>query len=79
MRLVGSDVLKFGLSTLRTTRAHRVLGNSWRGLGAIFMLHRVVEQAPRSHDFAPNRGLEVTPAFLDAVILRVRDLGYADL
>lgn len=76
MRLVGSDVLKFGLSTLRTTRAHRMLGNSWRGLGAVFMLHRVVEQAARPHDFAPNRGLEVTPAFLDAVLTRVRELGY---
>jgi len=76
MRLVGSDVLKFGLSTLRTTRAHKVLGRGWRGLGAVFMLHRVVEEAARPSDFAPNRILEVTSSFLDEVIVRVRSLGY---
>lgn len=76
MRLVGSDVLKFGLSTLRTTRAHRMLGGSWRGLGAVFMMHRVVEPAAKPGDFAPNRILEITPAFLDEVITRVQALGY---
>lgn len=76
MRRVGTDVLKMGLSTLRTTRAHRMLGDSWRGLGAVFMLHRVVETPASETDFAPNKILEVTPQFLDAVITRVRDLGY---
>ena len=76
MRLVGSDVLKFGLSTLRTTRAHRVLGSGWRGLGAVFMLHRVVQEQVSPSQFGPNRILEVTPDFLDAAIGRVRSLGY---
>lgn len=80
MRRIGSDVLKFGLGALRTTRAHKVLGSGWRGMGAVFMLHRVVEAMPDAGnsnlDFAPNRILEVTPAFLDAVITRVRAIGY---
>ncbi len=76
MRRVGSDVLKLGLDTLRVTRAHRLLGGGWRGLGAIFMLHRVVPRMADEGTFAPNRGLEVTPAFLGAVLRRVKQLGY---
>ncbi len=76
MRRVGNDVLKFGLGALRSSGAHRVLGDGWRGLGAVFMLHRVVETAAEPHDFAPNRTLEVTTDFLDEVIVRVRSLGY---
>jgi len=76
MRRVGRDVIKLGLSTMRSTGMHRMLGDSWRGLGAVFMLHRVVEEAAPDTAFAPNRILEVTPDFLDAVIGRVRGLGY---
>lgn len=76
MRRVGSDVLKLGLGTLRATRAHRLLGGQWRGLGAIFMLHRVVPAMAPADAFAPNRILEVTPAFIGAVLRRVKALGY---
>ena len=51
---------------------------SLAGIGVIFMLHRVreAEANTEAENFAPNRILEVTPQFLDAVITRVRDLGY---
>lgn len=76
MRRVGTDVLKLGLGTLRSTGMHRLFGAQWRGLGAIFMLHRVVPRAAAPDAFAPNRVLEVTPSFLGAVLRRVRELGY---
>lgn len=41
--------------------------------GVIFTLHRVLPEAPA--DFAPNAILQVTPAFLEAAIVRVRALG----
>ena len=46
---------------------------SLRGMGTIFMLHRVRE--PDDTDFAPNRILEITPAFLEAVLYHVHERG----
>jgi peptidoglycan/xylan/chitin deacetylase (PgdA/CDA1 family) len=45
-----------------------------RGLGAILMFHHVRPWVDR--DFAPNRGLEITPAFLDVTIRAVKAAGY---
>jgi peptidoglycan/xylan/chitin deacetylase (PgdA/CDA1 family) len=42
--------------------------------GVIFTLHRVLPEAPA--DFAPNAILQVTPAFLEYAIARVRKLGF---
>lgn len=44
-----------------------------RSKGVIFTLHRVLPDAPA--EFAPNAILQVTPAFLDYTIKRVRKLG----
>ena len=41
-------------------------------LGVIFTLHRVLADPPA--EFSPNAILQVTPEFLDAVILRAREL-----
>lgn len=46
---------------------------SLKGMGTIFMLHRVRE--PDDTDFAPNRILEITPAFLEAVLYHVHERG----
>lgn len=46
---------------------------SLRGMGTIFMLHRVRE--PDDTDFAPNRILEITPRFLEDVFYRVHERG----
>ena len=45
------------------------------GLGAVFMLHHVRPGGGADTGFSPNRLLEVTPEFLDAVITRVRRNG----
>ncbi len=44
-----------------------------RSRGVIFTLHRVLPEPPA--DFSPNAILQVTPQFLDFVILRLRELG----
>ncbi|MEI9916280.1 MAG: polysaccharide deacetylase family protein [Methylovirgula sp.] len=53
---------------------HRLATPVTGGAGAILMFHRVRPSQPR--DFAPNLLLEITPDFLDAVITRVRALGF---
>ncbi|MGJ0509296.1 MAG: polysaccharide deacetylase family protein [Methylocystis sp.] len=63
-----------GMTLFRASGAHRLAAPFTRGLGAILMFHRV-RPAPREH-FAPNAGLEITPSFLDAVLLRLRAQGY---
>jgi peptidoglycan/xylan/chitin deacetylase (PgdA/CDA1 family) len=69
-------LLKSALDALHFVRAHRWLAPLARGRGAIFMLHHVRPWA--GSRFSPNRGLEVTPQFLDEVITRAKAMG-ADL
>ncbi len=61
---------KAGLDALYFSGAHHMLAPFARGTGVIFTLHHVREASRRP--FSPNRILEVTPDFLDAVIERVR-------
>jgi len=44
-----------------------------RSRGVIFTMHRIVPAAPL--DFSPNAILQITPLFLEYVIIRVRELG----
>ena len=63
-----------GFAVLGATRLHRAFAPFTRGIGAILMLHRV---RPFDGDpFAPNRLLEIEPAFLDAALTRIRALGH---
>lgn len=63
-----------GFNVLGATGLHRVAAPLTRGLGAILTFHHV--RPSRTLAFAPNRMLEVTPDFLDAAILRLRQLHY---
>ncbi|MGV8996094.1 MAG: polysaccharide deacetylase family protein [Parvibaculaceae bacterium] len=58
---------------LYASGAHLLAPAAMRGLGAIFMLHRVRE--PDDTEFAPNRILEITPAYLDALLTHVQSRG----
>ncbi|CDM56720.1 MULTISPECIES: polysaccharide deacetylase family protein [Rhizobium] len=61
------------LETANLLRAAGVMRGA-RGLGAIFTLHHV-----RPHEetaFAPNAHLEITPEFLDLVLVRLKRDGY---
>ena len=63
-----------GFSLLGNTGLHRLAAPAFRGLGGILMMHRVRPFVPRA--FEPNRLLEISPAFLEAVLVRLRRLGY---
>ena len=68
-RLVGA-----GFAFFAATGLHRALTPWARGCGAIIAVHRVRPWIDRA--FAPNRLLEIEPAFLDAALSRVRALGF---
>ncbi len=63
-----------GFSLLGGTGLHRLAAPAFRGLGGILMMHRVRPFEPRA--FEPNRLLEISPEFLDAMLVRLRRLGY---
>lgn len=65
-----------GLNILRASRIHKLAQPFTRGIGAVLMFHHVRPFAPPTRGFAPNRLLEITPAFLEAVIVKVRALGF---
>ena len=69
-----TGLLKVAMSALHYSGAGNLLSPLTRGVGVIFMLHRV---RPAQHgDFDPNRILEVSPEFLDETISLVLDRGF---
>lgn len=68
-------VLKLAFAGLSASGAGRWFASKARGRGAIFMLHHV--RPWRGGAYAPNRGLEVTPAFLDLALRRIKAAGFA--
>ncbi|MBV9701907.1 MAG: polysaccharide deacetylase family protein [Methylobacteriaceae bacterium] len=65
-----------GLRVIRASRIDRVAANLTRGLGAILMFHHVRPDNPERAGFRPNGLLEITPEFLDAVIVTLRRLSF---
>jgi peptidoglycan/xylan/chitin deacetylase (PgdA/CDA1 family) len=65
-------VIRTGLETLYFTGTHLAMEPRWGGVGAILTLHHV--RPPRADRFQPNRLLEVTPAFLERVLLLLQEL-----
>ncbi|MGI3903891.1 MAG: polysaccharide deacetylase family protein [Janthinobacterium lividum] len=68
------QIIGAGFAALGATGLHRLVAPRLRGLGAVLMFHHVRPTGPR--DFAPNGMLEITPAFLDAALTRLRAIGY---
>jgi peptidoglycan/xylan/chitin deacetylase (PgdA/CDA1 family) len=68
-------MMKAAMSGLYHTGAHRLLAPYTQGAGVIFTLHHVRPEPDRPKAFAPNRILEVTPDFLDAVLNQVQEAG----
>ncbi|HEB50144.1 MAG TPA: polysaccharide deacetylase [Desulfobulbus sp.] len=59
----------------RVTRLHRLLCPFFRGMGLILVLHRVLPPTAGPRVMA-NARIEISPAFLDQLILFFRDRGY---
>ncbi len=66
-------MLRTGLEALYFSGSHWWMRPFVGGIGAILTLHHV--RPRRRQAFQPNRLLEVTPSFLEAVIVRMRDAG----
>ena len=67
-------LLRSALDALYYTGVYRLFAPGWSGVGTIFTLHRV-RNSPDGNPFSPNRILDITPAFLEATIRHVLDLG----
>ena len=63
-----------GMGLFRASRAHRLAEPYTRGLGAILMFHRV--QPGLERGFEPNRGLEISIDFFDALLEHLRQKGH---
>jgi peptidoglycan/xylan/chitin deacetylase (PgdA/CDA1 family) len=63
-------IIRTGLETLYFSGAHLVMQPFVGGVGAILTLHHV--RPPRPERFQPNRLLEITPEFLEDVVLYLR-------
>lgn len=72
---VKTALIKAAMSGLYHTGAHRLLAPFTQGAGVIFTLHHVRPEPAKPKAFAPNRILEVTPEFLDAVLDQVAAAG----
>lgn len=68
-----NSIIGAGMQLFRVSGAHRLAEPFTQGLGAILMLHRVTPAAPRVYD--PNRGLEISAGFLDALLGHLRRCG----
>ena len=69
-----SAIIRTGLRAIDWSRADLWLAPVSRGTGIILMFHHV---RPASYGtFAPNRLLEITPAFFETVVSMVREAGY---
>ena len=66
--------IRVALEALWLSRLPKLIRRYSSCRGVIFTLHRVLEEPPA--DFAPNAILQVRPAFLEAAIERVRQLGF---
>ncbi len=64
------QVIRAGLETLYFSGAHYLARQFLAGSGAILTFHRVRPALPGA--FQPNRSLEITPTFLDQVIVALR-------
>src|SRR5215469_11865863 len=69
-------IIRVGFGAFRATGLHRLASQMTRGRGVILMLHHVRPWRPATPGFAPNRGLEIAPEFLDATLQTVRRAGF---
>lgn len=69
-----TKILKAALAAVHYSGADNLLAPYMQRSGVIFMLHRVRPETPRAFD--PNRILQVTPEFLESVVVTTREAGF---
>lgn len=74
MAAIRYAAIRAAFEVLWASQLAHVVRHVSQARGVIFTLHRVLPAAPPT--FAPNAILQVTPAFLEFTIGRVRELGY---
>ncbi len=67
------QILATGLEAIHASGLHRVAPRFMTGVGAILTFHHV--RPARPDGFQPNRNLEITPDFLDALLSGIRAWG----
>jgi peptidoglycan/xylan/chitin deacetylase (PgdA/CDA1 family) len=67
-------VIDAGMGLFCASGAHWLAAPFTRGVGAILTFHHVRPGPKR--EFAPNRGLEISPSFLDTLLGHLRGRGY---
>lgn len=67
-------IYRAAFEALALTRLPHLLDRASRSRGVILTLHRVLPEPPAA--FSPNAILQITPGFLEAVILRARQRGF---
>jgi peptidoglycan/xylan/chitin deacetylase (PgdA/CDA1 family) len=70
---VKATVTKAAMTGLYHSGAHRLLAPYTQGAGVIFTLNHVRPQQAKA--FAPNRNLEVSPEFLEAMLDQIENAG----
>jgi peptidoglycan/xylan/chitin deacetylase (PgdA/CDA1 family) len=71
-----NKIVRLGFDAFRATRLHRLARPMTQGRGVILMFHHVRPMRDPAQPFRPNRGLEITPEFLDSALAAVRRLGF---
>ncbi|WNO10650.1 polysaccharide deacetylase family protein [Teredinibacter sp. KSP-S5-2] len=66
-------IIHSGLNVFKHTKVHKLLSPIYSGLGSILMFHRVLPEQPR---LPHNKALEITPEFLEKVIIHLKSSGY---
>lgn len=74
MAAARTQAFRAAFAALRAGGLNRGLRARAQGLGVILTLHHV--RPWRAREFAPNRLLEIEPAFLDQALARARKLGF---
>ncbi len=73
--MASAALLRTCLEVIHFTGLSHVLRSKFQGKGSIFCLHHVCPGGGLQSGFAPNSKLEVTPEFLEQIILLVRKRG----
>jgi peptidoglycan/xylan/chitin deacetylase (PgdA/CDA1 family) len=67
-----TKIINAGFSVFRTSRLDRLMAPVTRGLGTILTFHQVRPEAADTAVYRPNRPLEITPAFFEAILIALR-------